>query len=132
MSELEEQIKEKTRKRNLPSGRFISQVPFCRFWERVKVLENECWEWLGGCNNKYGYGIFWTGKRKQVAHRYLYELIKGEVPAELELDHLCRNPKCVNPDHLEAVTHQVNCQRGKGGEKTAILKQNPKRLYQLI
>ena len=102
------------------SGRLLSQPPLRRFWEKVSESENGCWEWLPP-TNEHGYGIFWTGQRKQVAHRFLYETIIGKVPDGFELDHLCRNPKCVNPKHLEAVTHQENCQRGCGGIKTGLM-----------
>lgn len=44
-------------------------------------------------------------------HVYLYELLVGQVPPEMELDHLCKNRGCVNPDHLEPVTHTENMRR---------------------
>jgi hypothetical protein len=46
------------------------------------------------------------------AHRYAYEERHGAIPPGMTLDHLCRNPSCVNPDHLEAVTHRTNVLRG--------------------
>ncbi len=55
--------------------------------------------------------------RLQPAHRVTYRILVGEIPAGLEIDHLCRNPGCVNPDHLEPVTHSVNQQRA-GDVKT--------------
>jgi len=53
----------------------------------------------------------WFGKNK-VAHRISYELLKGDIPEGLDLDHLCRNRGCVNPDHLEPVTRKENLLRG--------------------
>jgi HNH endonuclease len=73
-----------------------------------------CWLWTGALLSSYGYGQWPTG---HYAHRTVYELIKGPIPQGLELDHLCRIPICVNPDHLEPVTHLVNVQRGKAGQR---------------
>ena len=49
-----------------------------------------------------------------MAHRVAYELLVSRIPKGLELDHLCRNPTCVNPSHLEPVTHKENALRGIG------------------
>lgn len=83
-----------------------------RFWIKVnKDGPNGCWEWKASTAN--GYGRFWWGRGKSsLAHRYSYETTKGPVPEGLELDHLCRNRACVNPDHLEPVTRLVNQRRG--------------------
>ena len=65
------------------------------------------------------------------AHRIVYELIKGKIPEGLFIDHLCRVRNCVNPDHLEPVTHEENIRRGIGGvnainrAKTHCLKGHP-------
>jgi hypothetical protein len=70
-----------------------------------------CWIWTGSTDEK-GYGRFHdNGPRK--AHRCSYELHVGEIPDGLEPDHLCRNRPCVNPGHLEVVTHRENCQRAR-------------------
>jgi hypothetical protein len=53
-----------------------------------------------------------------LAHRYVYETHKEAIPNGLELDHLCRNTLCVNPNHLEPVTHAENCRRGKRAKLT--------------
>lgn len=79
-----------------------------------------CWEWTGAKNDQ-GYGMLCEqrGSRQLRAHRVVYEAVKGPIPEGLELDHLCRNRQCVNPTHLEAVTHQVNAQRGNAGRNWA-------------
>lgn len=66
-----------------------------------------CWIWRRGIH--HGYGILASGIR---AHRAYYEARYGPIPGGLELDHLCRVKTCVNPDHLEAVTHAENVRRG--------------------
>ena len=90
---------------------FISSMR--RFWAKVEVCPNGCWEWRGATNGK-GYGQFWNGERAIPAHRFLYELFIKKIDGDLEIDHLCRNQKCVNPSHLEAVTHRENLRRGMG------------------
>lgn len=72
-----------------------------------------CWEWTGG-RSCWGYGIT-NFKRKQVrVHRAAYLIWRGEIPAGLHLDHLCRNRSCFNPAHLEPVTPRENTMRGTG------------------
>lgn len=73
---------------------------------------DECWEWAAGTAGK-GYGQFWNGERQMPAHRWAYEFLVGPVPAGLQLDHLCRNPRCVNPAHLEPVSGHRNILRGE-------------------
>jgi len=75
---------------------------------------SHCWIWTSTTNNK-GYGRFSVNAKPVLAHRFSYELFKGDIPTGMELDHLCRNPKCVNPNHLEAVTHKENGLRGNSG-----------------
>ena len=81
--------------------------------------EGECWMWTGATGERYG--RFYVGRdggkaRWRGAHRVVYEALVGPVPSGLELDHLCRNRLCVNPIHLEPVTHQENCRRGRVGK----------------
>jgi hypothetical protein len=70
-----------------------------------------CWNWLLKVGD-HGYGDTWDGSSVRKAHRVVYERLVGPVPDGLQLDHLCRNRACVNPDHLEPVTRSVNVQRG--------------------
>lgn len=79
-----------------------------------------CWIWRRSLNGRgYPYLSITTTvdgkhiKKSYRAHRYLYEQAKGPIPKGLELDHLCRQRDCVNPDHLEPVTHRENCRRAR-------------------
>lgn len=82
-----------------------------RFWRRVDKTDT-CWLWTGSVKPD-GYGSLWVDGRIIGAHRVSYELLRGPIPKGHEIDHLCRVPGCVNPDHLEAVTHRENMLRSK-------------------
>src|SRR5262245_5795537 len=86
-----------------------------RFLEKTQRQENGCLFWTG-CRTKLGYGRFnvCDPARVGLAYRWWWEQANGLVPEGLELDHLCRNPPCVEPTHLEAVTHKTNLLRGEG------------------
>ena len=77
------------------------------------ICENGCWEWVGN-TNALGYSNIMLKGKCTKGHRYVYEMTRGPIPPGRTLDHLCRNPTCVNPDHLEVVSLQVNIMRGKG------------------
>ncbi len=97
-------------------GRFVAKVV-------VGNTDSDCWRWLGKINT-YGYACFWYRGGEYKASRFAYELLVGEIPEGLEIDHLCRNRGCVNPTHLEPVTRKVNAQRGRNSnrEKTHCIK----------
>lgn len=80
-----------------------------RFLSKVQITE-ECWLWTGAANGN-GYGHISINKKPVKAHRLSYELHKGSIPTGLVIDHLCRNRRCVRPDHLEAVTQKENLRR---------------------
>lgn len=73
-----------------------------------------CLVWVGSCTRN-GCGKIGREGRTRSAHRYIYEKFVGPVPEGLELDHLCRNRKCILPSHLEPVTHAENMRRGLSG-----------------
>lgn len=79
-----------------------------RFWSKVDK-SGDCWVWTGGASG--GYGKFWMDGKSARAHRVAYVALVGPVPVGLDLDHLCRNRRCVKPDHLEPVTLAENNQR---------------------
>src|SRR5688572_27379346 len=94
-----------------------------RFWDRCTPCPmSGCWLWIG-THDSFGYGhyVIASGKRRGDgkrdsntvvrAHRATYEALRGPIPRDLEIDHLCRVRSCCNPAHLEAVTHTVNMQR---------------------
>lgn len=84
-------------------------TPQGRFWAKVDKGP-DCWLWTGCVVNRYGQ--FKTNGQQFQAHRWAWEELRGPIPDGLVLDHLCRRPLCVNPDHLEVVTQRENIRRG--------------------
>jgi hypothetical protein len=80
------------------------------------TIDDGCWEWVAA-KNRDGYGLVAvqsntaSGHTTLQAHRVVYELFVGPIPDGMQIDHLCRNPGCVRPDHLEPVTHKENMAR---------------------
>ena len=96
----------------MPIGIYPRKSLENRFWEKV-IKSDGCWNWSRYLDS-WGYGRFQVKGRMEYAHRVSYQLAKGEIPEGLELDHLCLNPACVRPDHLEAVLPRTNKIRGFG------------------
>jgi hypothetical protein len=80
-------------------------------WSRLRVAPNGCWIWTRSTTHA-GYGQFRCDGTMKYSHRAMYEVLRGAIPAHLELDHICRNRRCCNPDHLEPVSHRENILRG--------------------
>lgn len=81
-----------------------------RITEKISIDEDGCWIWTGGIN-QWGRGFLTIDKKHKQAHRVAYEAFVGPIPEGLEIDHLCGVPRCVNPDHLQPVTHLENMRR---------------------
>ena len=81
---------------------------------REVVQVDECWSWTGVLTKSdgKGYGRVTFRGKKYLVHRVVYEAMVAEIPAGLQLDHLCRNRTCVNPWHIEPVTGRINVLRG--------------------
>lgn len=84
-----------------------------RFSDKTMYV-GDCIVWLGATSGKDGYGRFHLGQSMVGAHQWAFEQVNGPIPGGLQLDHLCRNRICVNPAHLQAVSHLENCKRGLG------------------
>jgi hypothetical protein len=94
-----------------------------RMQPKTAIMPNGCWEWTGALDGS-GYSMMWYEGRCRRAHVVMYELTKGKIPKGLQIDHTCHKPadceggdgcrhrRCINPDHLEAVTKQENGKRG--------------------
>lgn len=96
-------------------------TPEERFWPKVdkngpvpvaRPDLGPCWLWTA-CTERFGYGNFSVDGRLRPAHRWAWENAHGPVPDGLEMDHLCKVPACVNPGHLEPVTHRENMMRSE-------------------
>jgi hypothetical protein len=82
-------------------------------WERhakkIHTLpESGCWIWMGALTKENGYGYVWDGVATSGAHRAFFAAYHGPIPSGMHLDHICRTPSCVNPDHLRTVTPREN------------------------
>ena len=94
-----------------------------RFWTKVEKGDG-CWEWQA-YRNPSGYGTIYFERRPWLAHRVSWMLAGRPLIEGEELDHLCRNPRCVNPDHLEPVTHRTNMRRSAKAMQTHCVHGHP-------
>src|ERR1700692_2757647 len=92
-------------------GKFIKD-PLEKFESLVEKTDG-CWKWNGHLTHNGYAKMYDPVKRGYVrASRFIYKVVKGDIPDGLVLDHKCRNRACVNPEHLEPVTNKVNLHRG--------------------
>lgn len=90
----------------------------CRFWSKVTKTEG-CWMWDGANHSHKGYGRIDVAGTRWIVHRFSYTLAKGDIPEGYEVDHLCHNTRCVNPEHLEAITPEEHAERTEQGAYNA-------------
>ncbi|WP_088256981.1 HNH endonuclease signature motif containing protein [Fimbriiglobus ruber] len=113
-----------TEKKTVPGYNIVNGKKGCQsipFTERLisKIIRCKgtgCWIWQGA-STTLGYGQIWKKGKNILAHRAVFEMFKYAVPKGFELDHLCRNKSCVNPQHLEVVTHSENLLRAMRHKK---------------
>ena len=94
---------------------FSELIP-ARFWAKVSFLENGCWHWTGASlpnihRPEHRYGEFWFNRGHVYVHRFAHQQCVGPIPENLEVDHICYNKLCVNPEHLQLLTHSENLKR---------------------
>lgn len=102
----------------------ISQLPAhlaSRLIEAPGPMATPCWQWTAW-KNTGGYGIAYVGGRAFRCHRLAYEAAVEPIPADMTIDHLCRNRACANPAHMEVVTAAENVRRAAAHRKPPLPK----------
>lgn len=94
------------------------EITINRVIDNIEFADSGCWNWLRRDNGS-GYGMITLHGRQRIVHRLFYQILNGQIPDYLVVDHLCRNRRCVNPDHLDPTTQKENVRRGETGQKTA-------------
>lgn len=90
----------------------ISERDLARFAEKCKRQEDGCLNWVGA-NNPRGYGRFKLGGKLVLPHRFSFAIANGYSPEDGVIDHICNNPRCVEPNHLRHLTYAENTARGE-------------------
>jgi hypothetical protein len=94
-----------------PASDLSRQPADAFFWKYVHVEPNTgCWLWAGYGDGR-GYGFARSRGRNWRAHRLAWEILRGSIPVDMTIDHLCKVKCCVNPDHMEVVTAAENTLR---------------------
>lgn len=89
-----------------------------RLLKKVEKMPDGCWLWQGSIHPITGYAGVYVNWKSKLAHRAIYEMTKGSIPKDYQIDHLCSVRHCVNPDHLEAVTRRENVRRSRATKIT--------------
>lgn len=100
----------------MPTGHYDRQIraPLSQRLMSKVTKTDSCWLFNGNLNDR-GYGRIRRNRgRLEFVQRVAYEIFIGSIPPDMEIDHLCRVRNCVNPSHLEAVSHKENIHRGNG------------------
>jgi len=90
----------------------MTHKDFVRWSNRIVEGEYGCWIWTG-TDNGNDYPTSNVGSKQVYVYKEMYEYLKGPIPYGKEPDHICRIRKCINPAHIEPVTHRENMKRGK-------------------
>lgn len=106
------------KKHKVINVRSLLKDPSARF-DFHTVYTGDCIMWAASVNSVTGYGQFNNGKTMVIAHRFAYERVYGAIPKEKQIDHLCKNRRCVNIAHLEAVMPVENIRRSGAYETLA-------------
>lgn len=93
----------------------LKQIRNQTLLDHVKLEENGCWIWKGSLQT-HGYAylpwrLYHEKFKTTLGHRIYFMVFRGPIPKGMEIDHLCNVKACVNPYHLEVVTHEENNRR---------------------
>jgi len=88
----------------------LTPAEICKIMSHIEMDENKCWIWMGELKER-DYGKVGLRGSTWLVHRMIYELFVGPIPPGYVVDHRCRNPRCCNPEHLEAVPPRENARR---------------------
>lgn len=101
-----------------------------RFWSKVGVgWSGDCWEWKGRRKHKGGYATFTIGAKCSPSHRVAYMIRYGEITKGLDIRHICDNPSCCNPNHLEEGTRKQNMEDMVKRGRSATGDKSPRNLH---